>query len=712
MDDHFEAFLNSTYTATVLVAPVGYGKTLALCHWIEERMAITGSNDIILFFSCNALMNVHLGGGNLNSWLISLMGYSNEEHFVTLLENQHKKDGYVFLMIDGIDENLFRYGQFQVLINQLIDIISIYRLNACFKLVLTMRLSTWVNNSYLFKNTLDVCFFGNLSNQNPVSNTPLLSINEINELTINCNLGIQGSLPNNLTQILSYPLYFQIYNKQYKNNYNPKNIDKMSVHKLIFSFMSDKLCAGPYSAEKSFLIKGFVKEMDLMKGIFKVDKCKVIDLIKRYNNAYLELLSIGFFQELNTEYDILYKTNLEFGNAYFCEFSIAKTLLFNNNDLFDEKLVQTINQFLNIEYRLGIIKWHLIYVVETRQYNSLHLVSKIELTANDKLKIIDFLSDLLNNDVLKINDNDALIQYFNHDCDQDFFDFYLGLELINLNYPKALNILLNHKLSTEKQILVYSNLAIISIIALDLNGLEKYINRMSAFSSEDYIGLPINPLSCFKAIYSYFKYGVIKNDCFDDITQFCFNPPIKRSGFRDRPANDVLYFIGVITLKICQNPKKTIRFINAVNKHYRPITESPTAYNILFKVIMINEYIIMRDIEEAAKIYNSIQDTFYRCKNHITPFMESLFNTAKVIVSSSCEQYASILTDIRVINVIVDKLDNKLFKIYVLALHLKDENSNVYSTLYKQILYDYKKMIRQNQLSLCLFLGNQVACIG
>jgi hypothetical protein len=711
LDDHFEAFLSSTYTATVLVAPVGYGKTLALCHWIEERIAIIGSNDIVLFFSCNVLMNVHLSGRDLNGWLLSLMGYSSEEDFVALLKNQQEKGGRFLLMIDGVDENLFKYGQFRIIISQLMDIISIYQLSDCFKLVLTMRSSTWVNNSHDFEKEQDIWFLREISNQNPVTNMPLLNIREITELSIKCNSVIQGDLTANSVEILSHPLYFQIYHKKYKNNFDPKNINEECIYRLIFSFISDKLCAGSYAAEKSFLIKEIVKEMDLRTGIFKVDKCKVIDLIKRYNHVYLELLSIGFFQESNTDYDILYKTNIEFGNTYFCEFSIAKTLLFNNNDLFDNEIIQTINQVLNIEYRLGIIKWLLIYAVETRQYSSLHLLSKVELAPNDKLKIIDFLSDLLNNDLLKINDNYALIEYFNQDFNQDFFDFHLGLDLINLNYPKALNILLKHRLPNEKQILLYSNLAAIAVIKLDLNELEKYINRMGVFSSEDYVGFPINPLNCFKAIYSYFKYSIIKNDYFEEITQFCFNPPIKKSGFRDSSANDLLYLIGIITLKICQNPKKTIRFINIVDKHYRPITDIHNGYNFLLKVVMIDEYLTIGKIEEAIKIYNSLQDDFYKYKNHMTPFMESLFNTARIIVSNSCEQYASILTDVRVVNVILDKLDNKLFKIYVLALLLKNENSNIDSTIYKQILYDYKKIIRQNQLNPGLFLENEVVCI-
>ena len=54
---HFDEFLKDDYTATALCAPAGYGKTLALCHWIEDKLAAGArgeNNDIILFFSSSA----------------------------------------------------------------------------------------------------------------------------------------------------------------------------------------------------------------------------------------------------------------------------------------------------------------------------------------------------------------------------------------------------------------------------------------------------------------------------------------------------------------------------------------------------------------------------------------------------------------------------------------------------------------------------------
>src|SRR5882757_4507061 len=38
IDDHFDEFLRGDYTATVFTAPSGYGKTIGLCHWIDEKL--------------------------------------------------------------------------------------------------------------------------------------------------------------------------------------------------------------------------------------------------------------------------------------------------------------------------------------------------------------------------------------------------------------------------------------------------------------------------------------------------------------------------------------------------------------------------------------------------------------------------------------------------------------------------------------------------
>lgn len=38
IDHHFDEYLNSDLTGTIIAAPAGYGKTIALCQWIEKKM--------------------------------------------------------------------------------------------------------------------------------------------------------------------------------------------------------------------------------------------------------------------------------------------------------------------------------------------------------------------------------------------------------------------------------------------------------------------------------------------------------------------------------------------------------------------------------------------------------------------------------------------------------------------------------------------------
>ncbi|WP_184544674.1 hypothetical protein [Mucilaginibacter sp. FT3.2] len=704
IDHHFDEFLSTRYPATILIAPAGYGKTLALCHWVEDKMALTEANNIILFLSYSALVNAHLCGRDLNEWLFALMGYATEEDVVALLKTQQQKGGHFFLIIDGVDENILKIKQFQLLINQLLDIVSVYQNNEAFKLVLTMRPSTWVNNSYSFETGHNAWFFGNLTDQ--TTNVPLLNIKEVNELATKINPAISEGPAINVAEVLSFPLYFQHYYKQYKNNFSLNNVDEVCSLQLISGFITDKVYANSCIAEKSVLIRAFIAQMDLKEGVYSVNKSKVIDLINKYNSAYAELIHIGFIEESQTGYDIVQKTTIEFGNICFLEFSIAHTLIFNNDDLFDSRLIQTVNQFLNNQRGYGVIKWYLMHAIKTEQYSSLHLLTKIALPANSKLNIIVFLSDLLHKQALKINDNTALAQYFNQDCNPVFFNYYLGLELAGKNHSKALLVLLKHNLCNQKKILLYATLAMGALNILNLVELKKYISIMNTFSDEDYMAFSINPLSSLRTIYAYFKHGIIKKDCFEELTRFCFNPPVEVAHFDDNGTHDVLFAIGIIALKICQNPKKTIRFIQVVNKHYKAITDMPTGYNFLFKVILMNEYLAIGKTSEAVRIHHLLKYNENSDREQITPFMQSLYNAARVITGSYDKEYCNL----RTIN-LIGGAEGHLFKLYVQAQLLQRTQSDVYNPFYKQLNYDYRRTIRQNQLSAQLFLKNSLVCL-
>src|SRR4051812_48590639 len=38
VNKHFDTFVNENFVGTALCSPAGYGKTLALCHWVDEKL--------------------------------------------------------------------------------------------------------------------------------------------------------------------------------------------------------------------------------------------------------------------------------------------------------------------------------------------------------------------------------------------------------------------------------------------------------------------------------------------------------------------------------------------------------------------------------------------------------------------------------------------------------------------------------------------------
>lgn len=410
IDDHFEAFAKSDCVATIITAPAGTGKTIALCHWIEEKLEKTNSgenNDIVLFFSSNALINVFITGKDINDWLLSLLGYSAEDDFSALLDHDQKQYGTFYLIIDGLDEHMFKNEQFHLLLNQIIDIFSFYEHYNNFKMVLTMRAATWLNNCNEFELFKSKCFLNLQYEAGILKNVPLFSNREINELSHKINLESNVGVDDEILKNFRHPLYFQYYYKQHKLDFSLNKTNSLSIYELVSTFMLNKIYLGPQATEKNIFIKLLVDHMDFKKQNFAVDKLRIADAIKLYHQAYNDLLGIGFIRELNKSVDMQYNTIIEFADDNYLNYSIARQLLYNNNNVFDAGIVQVLNSNFKDERKVSILKWNLIYAAKNGQYNVYKFMSEITLNAEEKLDIMNFIGDVLKKQYPLLSDADA-----------------------------------------------------------------------------------------------------------------------------------------------------------------------------------------------------------------------------------------------------------------------------------------------------------------
>lgn len=705
IDDHFDAFLKNGHVATIIAAPAGYGKTIALCHWVEEKMAaiVEGkSNDIVLFASSSALINVFSGEKDLSGWLLSLLGYGDQNDISALLNINKAFNGNFYLIIDGLDEHMFKDEQFRLLFNQVLDVFSFYRYHSNFKLVLTMRSATWTNYRHELIDE-NAWFEGFMTNEDQKINTPLFTTTEIEELCQRINPYARNMVGVDVAANFNHPLYFQYYYKTHKSDFSFNGVNNVSIYELISEFIFNKIFLGPLASEKTSIIRTLADLLDLENGIFDVDKSKVNDLLKQYHAAYNELLAIGFIRELNKSTDANCRIVIGFYSDKFMEYSIAFSMLFGNNNVFDERLVEQIN-LLKPNHRVQILKWCLLHAIKNNQHQGFCLIPQITLTVQEKLEVIVFIGEILDQLHARFGMTESIAQYFNKECSECLVNYIFGLEFICNGYIKTLQTLLRFELPSHKKLLIYTILASIAAMQLDTCRLENYLANIKAFPAEDLQQLPINPLNCLETIYYWLKYGILKKEALKELTAFYFNPP---AHLQKNNTNDLLFLLALFTLSICRNSIKTRRFLCALGKVYENEQPLSDAYNFIIALMRAENHFRLNETAEGKAIFTELSAVYERNRKTFTPFIKTFFHLVKLEIALT-EKDGHVRDVMKLLSFLADEAALKQFKLDALSLTLANCQSLMLDQHYtRQLHYEYVRIIRENGLREETFINNQ-----
>ncbi|HEY8930319.1 MAG TPA: hypothetical protein VIM55_14060 [Mucilaginibacter sp.] len=407
-DAHFDKFIKSGCQGAVLTAPAGYGKTIALCHWVEEKIAAglaAHNSDIFLFFSSSALMSVLLTNRDINYWILGLLGYGADRDINTLFDPK-PKNGRFYLIIDSFDEHALKNEQFQVVLNQVMDIIALHRYDDWFKVVLTMRTATWMNYKNEFEAGDNLWYTGLEPGDNDI-NVPLLNLSEIRQLCRNIDPSVQTFIAFNAAESFNHPLYLQFYYKRHRHDFSLSSADRFCIYDVIALFILNKVYLGRYSSEKTLLIDALIGEMDLLNRQYKVDMLKAGRVVREYQQAYKELLNIGFLREDNQSDDYHFNISIVFGNDNFLQHSLAKNLQHRYCGKFTPEFVRVFNeQYSESVHKMGVLKWCIINAVKTGQQEAFAMLSDIAgLTTEERTDLMAFIGDVLKNSGPKNNLN-------------------------------------------------------------------------------------------------------------------------------------------------------------------------------------------------------------------------------------------------------------------------------------------------------------------
>ncbi|MFD0751858.1 hypothetical protein ACFQZS_17020 [Mucilaginibacter calamicampi] len=710
IDYHINEFVASASSGTVLAAPAGYGKTVAICHWIDEKLAADeagNSGDIILLFSSNAVVSAVHTAGNISNWLLSLLGYSTDNDVKTALDVAQRKNGKFFLIVDGLDEFMFKNDQFRTILNQLVDVFAFYQSHSWFKLILTTRTSTWINNRHYVEFNSDTWYTGFHSNSNYI-NVPLFDLREINALCHKINPEAHETINPELAEIFNHPLYFQEHYKLHKNNFSLSSADHTSLYELIAAFILNKVYLSSFSSEKIAFINAIVGHLDIKNNNYSVNKLKIEHLIKQYPHAYLELISLGFLRELNESSAFQYNTHVQFGNYNYLEYSIAQALLFDNDERFDSNLMTAINKLLNHNpQKVNVLKWCVIHAVKVDGLKGLEHITEVELNPNEKTSLVTFIGELLEREYSLLQQSGPLMQYFRQPLSDKIFQYFFGLELINPHYRKTLNTLLKLELSNKRRIIILTALGIIALVELNLDELHKIIDKLETFPADDFNTLPVNPLNCFDTYYHCLKYNIVKKDAIRELTHLYFNPPEDKGNLRQSACNDMLYLLGVHTLLLCRNPRKILRLVNFLMKNYRAdsLDDYTTQYGYFIQVHKASMLFEMGCRDKAGIVYKDLSAAFANNRSVLTPFMTILFHFLRIRTMMDTPKQLSILNEVKSITAIAEKSGYKYLKLRTMVMLMHNENlRNSAPEFYRHIAYEVNKICRENGLNVNMFL--------
>ncbi|QJD96985.1 hypothetical protein HH214_14460 [Mucilaginibacter robiniae] len=707
--DQFELFMHTDQVATLLTAPAGYGKTISLCHWVEEKLSeITkGSNDILLFLSSKVL-SAHPQAGNLDGWLKALMGINTPESGLSaLLDDQQFQDRKFFLVIDGFDQEKFKPGDFELLTDLLFDVIALYRVYPNFKVVLTMRSASWISirNRLLIENSLKQWFLGFMQDSSLETNMLPFSSEEIRDLCYRINpLQAHSKIIDpEIISLFSYPLFFQYYYQKNTARFSLTHLDYFGIYEVVASYFNDKIYNTRLSTEKVLVLRLLIKYGKAMDGRFVTDKLVVYEQLKELWEAYNELISIGFLKEVNRTNEGAYYKHIEFTHDRLLAYCLAKKLAQDNQNVYNAELVNSLIRVIDKTYWLPVLEWNIFNAIKIQQFDFFKYLTGVPLYAADKIYVLKFLINLIQHRYLPVKSTE-LIEYRFCNEHQTLFKYFFGVEFISPEYEEVLHQLLILNLEDTSKVWVYTSLACIGIIQLNSVGVEQSITALRQLPEQVFQSFQINPLHCIETLYTYLKYGTIKKEALIQITRFCFNPPADDEFARTFCLDQVLYLLAVSALSISNNKNKVLRFIKVLDKKLAATDVAHESLRFFLDVTKADALLTLGQVEDAIVIHAELIKNFNQHKHTYTPYMKVCLDlvTARVMALQGQEDEAELM--VSKVSQVSAKQKFYYIEAYIIGAYLSMPFHDTSSESYKSIYYRFVKLIRTGGLNMKSFM--------
>ncbi|MGV3767463.1 MAG: hypothetical protein ACO1NW_15110 [Chitinophagaceae bacterium] len=218
---YIDKFLKSGKKIAPIVAPSGFGKSIALAQcvlrkWLGENAAFP--EDICCMLNADQLASINQSKSTLNDWFSHVLAQENKFQ----PEAARKHSGKLIIVIDGFDERTFPPEKLRTIGSALMNFIHAHAGFDWIRIIVALRPSAWESIFQSFMSDTvrrNLIFLDHTQPESDYLNHTLpLDPRDIRQtlLAQGCTREEVACIPPQVLKFLSFPRYFDLYCQLYK----------------------------------------------------------------------------------------------------------------------------------------------------------------------------------------------------------------------------------------------------------------------------------------------------------------------------------------------------------------------------------------------------------------------------------------------------------------------------------------------------------------
>lgn len=304
-----DAFLDSSQSIYPIIAPGGYGKSIALAHWVQNQQ----EKQVCLF--CPATIFTSLLDPRMQAYKSLQFNLSSLGNVINLFLTDKKLNARkkLLIILDALDEQSHDSGKLQELVDFMLDAASKYESEQKVKIIFCTRESVWhAQMAPRFEKVKPRICFDYIDSQMDTGYANLLTLSnsEIREIISNVNKQektpfIYEGIPWNIRELIRIPINLHYISVLFRRGASMENFTQNVVMR---EFMRETIFCARHSEQKEDLVWKMLELIETRKDGVYVHKGDLkryypihLKREKAYYQAFEDLMQSGVLLEYREE---------------------------------------------------------------------------------------------------------------------------------------------------------------------------------------------------------------------------------------------------------------------------------------------------------------------------------------------------------------------------------------------------------------------------